>query len=158
MRGPALGILEIATIARGVVSADAALKRAAKYGDAWLPYLITPEQYTTGLGRLAEYATEQGSDASSWQKSCQVYVGIHDTKAEALAAAMTTTARSYNLNEQQVERFCAIGTPAEVVERLQQFVDAGVRYFVVQWSCRMEDVTRNIEVFAKEVIPALRKA
>lgn len=28
MRGPALGILEIATIARGVVSADAALKRA----------------------------------------------------------------------------------------------------------------------------------
>ena len=28
MRGPALGILEIATIARGIVVADAALKRA----------------------------------------------------------------------------------------------------------------------------------
>ena len=28
VRGPALGVLEVATIARGVVAADAALKRA----------------------------------------------------------------------------------------------------------------------------------
>jgi len=71
---------------------------------------------------------------------------------------MQTTARGYGLDEAQVDRFCAIGTPADVVERLQQYVDAGVRYFVVQWSCLAADVTRNIDLFAKDVIPALRKA
>jgi len=139
-------------------SRDAALKRTARYGDGWLPYIITPEQYATGLARLDQYAGEQGRDAATFARAAQVYVGIYDTKAEALAAAMQTTARGYGLDETQVERFCAIGTPSDVVERLQQYAEAGVRYFVVQWSCLAADVERNIEVFAKEVMPALRDA
>src|SRR3970040_886150 len=47
-------------------SRDAALKRTARYGDGWLPYLITPEQYATGLQRLEQYASEQGRDAATF--------------------------------------------------------------------------------------------
>ena len=139
-------------------SRDAALKRTARYGDGWLPYLITPEQYATGLQRLEQYASEQGRDAATFAHAAQIYVAIYDTKNDALVAAMQTTARGYGLDEAQVERFCVIGTATDVIERLKQCAEAGVRYFVVQWSCLPSDVQRNIEVFAKEVMPALRDA
>jgi probable F420-dependent oxidoreductase len=139
-------------------SRDAALRRTARYGDAWLPYLVSPEQYATGVQRLTEYAKTAGRDPASFTGAAQVYVGIAGTREEALAGAMDTTARAYGLNESQVERFCALGTVEDVVARLKEYVSAGVRYFVVQWSCLEEKTASNIDAMASEVIPALRDA
>jgi alkanesulfonate monooxygenase SsuD/methylene tetrahydromethanopterin reductase-like flavin-dependent oxidoreductase (luciferase family) len=48
-----------------------------------------------------------------------------------------------------------VGTPVQVAEQLQRFVDVGVEYFCV----RVVDFPRfeGIELFANEVIPLLQK-
>jgi alkanesulfonate monooxygenase SsuD/methylene tetrahydromethanopterin reductase-like flavin-dependent oxidoreductase (luciferase family) len=135
---------------------DAALRRAARYGDGWLPYLVTPEQYSAGLQRLAEYAKEYGRDPGLFARPVQVYVGLARTRHEALATALEVTGRTYSLSESQVERFCAAGTPDDVTRRLQEYIAAGAEYFVIQWSCRGEEVPANLDLLAQEVIPALR--
>jgi len=137
-------------------SRDAALRRAARYGDGWLPYLVSPEQYAAGLQRLAEYAAANGRDAATFMNAVQVYVGIYGSQAEAHAAAMATTARTYNLDDSQVDRFCTIGTKDAVVEKLRAYVEAGALYFVVHWACGDEDFERNLETLGSEIIPALR--
>jgi alkanesulfonate monooxygenase SsuD/methylene tetrahydromethanopterin reductase-like flavin-dependent oxidoreductase (luciferase family) len=46
-----------------------------------------------------------------------------------------------------------VGTPAQVVEQMQQFVDLGVNYFMLR-SSGFPDVT-TLELLASEVIPVL---
>jgi alkanesulfonate monooxygenase SsuD/methylene tetrahydromethanopterin reductase-like flavin-dependent oxidoreductase (luciferase family) len=49
-----------------------------------------------------------------------------------------------------------VGSPAEVAEQLQAFVDLGVSYLIV----RLVDfpATAGIELFVREVMPRLRAA
>src|SRR5262249_44452878 len=132
-------------------SRDAALKRLARYGDGWLPYLVSPDQYAEGLKRIAEYAEARKRDAGAFVRGLQVYVGIYDTEAEALEVARAGTARGYGLNENQIGRFLCVGTAEQVRARLSEYADAGAEYFVVQWSCRREDVAGNLDILGKEI-------
>ena len=137
-------------------SRDAALRRLARFGDGWLPYLVTPEQYETGLERLAGYAAERGRDASAFTKALQINVALYPSRDEALGVIMDGSARGYGLNRDQVERYYAFGTPAEAGARLAEYAAAGVEHFVFQWGCRREDIVANLDALAEEVLPALR--
>lgn len=58
------------------------LRLAAEYGDAWIPTVITPEEYSEGVKRLAELRQEFG-------KSGNIYGALQvfdppDTSGEAL--------------------------------------------------------------------------
>ena len=138
-------------------SRDAGLRRLARYGDGWLPYLVGPEQYATGLERLEGYAQERGRDPKSFTHGCQTYIGIYPTHAEASEVAMAGAGRGYGLNEEQANRFFAFGTVEEVIQRLVEYVNAGAEYFCFQWACRREDVPGNLEILSKEVLPAVRE-
>jgi probable F420-dependent oxidoreductase len=138
-------------------SRDAALRRVARYGEGWLPYLVSPEQYSAGIERLTGYAAERGRSADQFSRALQVNVAIYPTRAEALDAVMGGSARGYSLTQDQVERFYAFGNVEEVTQKLAAYVAAGAEQFVVQWACRPQDVDANLTALASEVIPELRK-
>jgi probable F420-dependent oxidoreductase len=138
-------------------SRDAALRRAARYGDGWLPYLVTPEQFAAGSERLAAYAAERGRGGVPLARALQINAAIYPTTAEAIDAAMEGSARGYGLSREQVQRYYAAGTVSEVIDRLTAFVGAGVQHFVVQWACRPEDVASNLDALAREVVPQLKR-
>ena len=56
----------------------------------------------------------------------------------------------------QAENGYILGTPEEMAETLQGYVDIGVTNFVVDPACAPEDMLEMFEVFAKEVIPHFR--
>jgi hypothetical protein len=43
-----------------------------------------------------------------------------------------------------------------VIKRLEQYIDAGVRYFICNWSCEPDEVPHHLQLIAKEVIPRFR--
>ena len=49
-----------------------------------------------------------------------------------------------------------LGSPADVIRRLETFIDAGVRYFICNWSCDPSEVPRHLELIGNEVIPHFR--
>ena len=53
-------------------------------------------------------------------------------------------------------RYCALGTPAQVVERIREFYAAGVRHVVLDLLGPYEERHRQIEWFASEALPLLR--
>ncbi len=56
----------------------------------------------------------------------------------------------------RVARYDILGNPDDCARRLQDFIDAGVRYFVCQWSCEPEETLQHIEWIGKEIIPRYR--
>ena len=54
------------------------------------------------------------------------------------------------------KKYCALGRPQDVAERLQEFHEAGVRHIIMDFVGPYED--RNIQFirFAEEVLPLMK--
>ncbi len=136
---------------------EAAMRRAAKYGDGWMPYLYTPEAYKQSLQRIQTLAQGYGRGSQQIQPALLVYVAISDTAEEAQRGADVYHGAQMGVNlEGFSERYDLLGPSRECIRRLEEYVDAGVRHFIFNWACAPKDIPRNLETVATEVIPHFR--
>ena len=71
------------------------------------------------------------------------------------ADVATFLGRGYGDKPQaMLDRIAPAGTPEEVAERLQEYVDAGVRHFIIS-PAASEDTFEVIKLAAEEVLPRL---
>ncbi len=123
------------------------LRAVAKYADWWNIPGGTLENYTRKLGILRQHCEAIGRDyneiVKTWSAEC---VAVADTEAEARHVAETTP---YHNNP-------IYGTPAQVAEQLQAFLDVGVTYLIV----RVVDFPANdgMARFIRDVMPRLQQA
>lgn len=138
---------------------QAAERRAGSLGDGYLPYLFTPERFAEAYGRVQAIAREAGRDASAIEPALYLFTAIRSARAEARAFAVSELGRRYNQSfETLVDKYCAVGTPAECAAFISRFVEAGVRHVVLVPLSPEERLTRDIEALAAEVVPAARAA
>jgi len=121
------------------------LKIVAKYADMWNFPGGTFENYAHKLDVLRSHCDVVGRDYNSivktWSAEC---VAVARTEAEAKRILESTPYKQNGV----------AGTPAQVAEQLQRFVDAGVEYLCV----RTVDFPRpdGLQLFAEEVVPLLQ--
>jgi alkanesulfonate monooxygenase SsuD/methylene tetrahydromethanopterin reductase-like flavin-dependent oxidoreductase (luciferase family) len=123
------------------------LRLVAKYADWWNISGNTRDNYAHKLNVLRDHCAAVGRDYDTIVKTWSAEaVAIAETEAEAQRIA---AASPYNSDS-------IIGTPAQVAEQLQAFIDLGVEYIIV----RVLDFpkTAGIELFAREVMPRLRSS
>jgi probable F420-dependent oxidoreductase len=136
---------------------DAALRRTARYGDGWLPYLVSPDQVRTGIERLAGYCEAEGRDANAMRHAILQYIAVYEDRDEARRIAATSLTRAYGGDfTQNADRFLVFGPPHDCAARIAEYVRAGLSTIVFNWACNRDDVTANIERIGSEVIPAVR--
>lgn len=132
----------------GASGEQLALRVVARHADWWNTGAATPEALTAKRAVLAEHCRKIGRDVDdilvNWQCQC---VAIGDSEAEARRLA--EGAPLYRHSSESV-----VGTPEQVIDRLQGFVDAGVRDFILRFADfpRQDGVLR----FAHEIAPRLR--
>jgi probable F420-dependent oxidoreductase len=86
-----------------------------------------------------------------------LFTAVGETHEEAHRVAVEHLSRRYNQPfENLVERYCALGTPEECVERLQRFVDAGARHFILSPLCDNAALGQHLEAYAREILPQFR--
>ena len=136
-------------------STTGAIRRAARYGDAWNPYYMTPEMYDASATQIRELAAGEGRDLSSMQWALTTSWLLRDSYDGALDAARAKMRYGRDLSD-RVARYDILGNPDDVTKRLETFIEAGVCYFICDWSCEPEEVLQHIEVIGKEVIPHFR--
>ncbi len=136
-------------------SKTAAMERAAKYADGWDPFYMTPEMYRESVDFIGGRAAELGRDASKMEWALTTHWLIRDSYDEALDQAAGRLRYGRDIAE-RVGRYDILGSPAEIVKRLEQYVDAGVRHFICNWSCAPEEVAAHVETIASEVMPSFR--
>jgi alkanesulfonate monooxygenase SsuD/methylene tetrahydromethanopterin reductase-like flavin-dependent oxidoreductase (luciferase family) len=121
------------------------LRVVAKYADWWNISGGTLDNYAHKLDVLRQHCAAVGRNYDEIVKTWSAdAIAVAETEAEA---ARIAAASPYSNNT-------IMGTPAQVAEQLQAFIDLGVEYLIV----RLLDFPNpaGIELFMQEVVPLLR--
>ncbi len=136
--------------------ADAALARAGRLADGWMSYVVTPETYRTALAKIAAAADAAGRQFASFGTGHLLFARLDTSYDAALDAAAATLSRRYAMDfRRAAERYAALGRPEQVARRIRDFHAAGVRHLVIDLVGPYEERPRQIEDFAREVMPLL---
>lgn len=118
----------------------AAMRRTARYGDAWFPYYIdiTAAQLRERFDTIRRMAAEAGRDPDQIQLAC--------------CRAIEVTREAVPQEDTRLR-----GTPEQLIEALNVYREAGIDHIALQFMVpRWPDRVEQIERFASEVMPHVR--
>lgn len=134
---------------------DAAMRRAAKYGTGWLPYMYTPER----LAGSVETISSLSEDRDPVEPGLFIFFAVHEDGDRAREMAIERLSIQYNQDfTNLVGRYAIAGNPDECIARLQEYIDAGARTVILNSACPGSYIPENERLLADQVLPALRRA
>ncbi len=108
---------------------DAALRRAATFGDGWLGVWVSPEGFERSTARLAEHAAAVARPCPEPMLLAFAAIGDDEQACERDAAQLFRG--QYDLDFDQVRRWTLTGSVGQVAERLADYRAAGARSIAV---------------------------
>jgi len=108
---------------------EPAMRRAARFGEAWMPMWMSPDKLRQHRDRLSELAGEYGRPAPGVKLLLGVNVDPDEARAREHAAAYIRG--QYRMDLDRVERWTPYGSAQRVAEHLAGHVEAGVDEFVL---------------------------
>ncbi|MCY4450771.1 MAG: LLM class flavin-dependent oxidoreductase [Immundisolibacterales bacterium] len=136
---------------------DVAMRRAARYGDGWLPYMYTPEQLAASIAKIRGFGEDAGRDLDGFRFGLYIFTAVHEDGDRAREMAISRLSRQYAQDfSGLVGKYALAGTPEEVRGRLGEYIDAGASLVMLSSACPDEHIDENIRLVAEEVIPAFR--
>ena len=137
---------------------QAAMRRAGRLADGYLPYLFSPERFRDGLAQVRRHAEEAGRDPDAITPGIYQFICLADTYEEASRIAAADLARRYNQPfEKIVGRYVVMGNPDDCARRLADFAEAGVEHFIlVPIPPTFGDFMAHVDAYARDVLPRLR--
>lgn len=136
---------------------DAAMRRAARRGDGWMPYLVSPDAYARSVATVEAEAATAGRDlgAEGFEWMLYLYCSVRADGDRAREDVASFLGGAYGSKPREMlDRVAPSGTPDEVAERVQAYVDAGARHIVVSPAAH-DDTLGVVSLFAEEVLPRL---
>jgi alkanesulfonate monooxygenase SsuD/methylene tetrahydromethanopterin reductase-like flavin-dependent oxidoreductase (luciferase family) len=115
------------------------LRLVARYADGWNIAWSKPEKYQEKLQIFGQACQQEGRDARQVQRS---WFGR--------CVCVTTDEEAANLKGQGL-----LGTPKQIVEQIQAYVDLGIDYFMLG-SRDVTDLT-TVDLLAREVFPRFKE-
>jgi alkanesulfonate monooxygenase SsuD/methylene tetrahydromethanopterin reductase-like flavin-dependent oxidoreductase (luciferase family) len=113
--------------------------------------------YRSALEMIAIAADSAGRSRRPFGTGHLLFTRLDSTYEKALDRATETLSIRYAMDfRNAAARYCALGTPAQVAERIREFYAAGVRHMVLDLLGPYEERQRQIEWFATGALPLLR--
>jgi len=136
---------------------DAALRRIGRIGDGYLSYVVTPDMYRVALQKIADVAAQSLRTPQTFGTGHLLFSRLDNTYEQALDRASETLSVRYAMDfRKPAMRYCALGTPQQVAERIREFHAAGVRHVILDLLGPYEQRNAQIELFAAEAMPLLQ--
>ncbi len=135
---------------------DAAMRRCARYGTGWLPYMYTPEKLAGSLASIARFA-EAYERTEPVAPGLFIFFAVHEDREEGIRMAGERLSRQYNQDfSKLVGRYALAGNPDDCVARLKEYMDAGAATIILNSACPSGYMAENERLLATEVLPRLR--
>jgi probable F420-dependent oxidoreductase len=132
-----------------------AVRRAARLGDGWMPYLVSPDAYARSVRAIQDEAQAVGRDLAGFEWLLYLYCSVRRDGDRAREDVAGFLGRAYGGKPAaMLDRVAPAGTPAEVAARLQDYVDAGARHIVIS-PAAAADTLEVVTLAAEEVLPRL---
>jgi probable F420-dependent oxidoreductase len=133
-------------------NSEAAMRRAGRLGDGWIPSFITPAQMRIGVEKTQAFAGEAGREVPADHFGVLVYFGLDDDGRSARAAAEPFIPRN-RVDDATLAACTAFGPPDAAIGRLEEYVKAGASKFVLRPMCPPDRVLDQVARLAEAVIP-----
>ena len=137
--------------------AASVVRRAGQFADSLIPVSKTPEEAKAMFERAEEQARESGRDDSAMTRVMHLFLcfsGSAEESAEIASGVFTWRYGSSTTVPADAPHL--LGTPDQMREMVQAFVDVGVTEFVLNLVCPPEEGVAQVERFAKEVMVGFR--
>ena len=137
---------------------EAAMKRSARLGDGWLPAWLTPEDIGARYRKLKEMARQFGRDGDAIHLGIEVYASIDKDSSKAKRDALGTFQASRGTYEREMtleflESVSLIGSPDEILQKLDAYASAGVSHFEIKFIYpTMDRQLEMMQLFSDEVL------
>ena len=137
--------------------AAAAQRRAGRFGDAWLPYMVTPQMLARGLESVRGFAASCGRPAGGVSGAVFLWGSVSARADVARRQAIDTVSQIYQQDFTPLaDKYLLTGDPAAVAARLTGYADAGAASVVFAPACAPAERAGVVRLFAEEVLPQLR--
>ena len=134
---------------------EPAMRRAARLGDGWMPYLVSPGAYARSVATIRKEAADAGRRLAGFEWMLYLYCSVRGDGDRARQDVAEFLGGAYGDKPgSMLERIAPAGTPDEVAARVQEYVDAGARHLVVSPAART-DTLEVVTLMAEEVLPRL---
>ncbi len=134
-----------------------ALQRTGRLADGWLSYVVTPQMYREALDGIAAAADAAKRKLISFGTAHLLFTRIDKDYDTALDVATETLSVRYAMDfRRAAQRYCALGSPAQVAERIREFHTAGMRHVILDLLGPYEQRHNQIAQFAAEAMPLLK--
>lgn len=135
---------------------DAAIRRAARYGDVWLPYMYSPEMVAAAAGKLSTMCEAAGRPSDAVWNATFCFTTVYADGEKARRVAAERVGGTYQQDFSKLGRYLVAGTPEECRQRLIEYRDAGSRAIILAPACSSADHETMTQLLAEEVVPAVR--
>lgn len=136
---------------------EGAMRRAARLGDGFMPYLMDVRQYGAALEKVDTMRAEAGRPDGAVTPAVYIHISMDHDHDTSRAQAIRELNRLYDSDfEKYVDRFSVHGTPQECADHLLRYIEAGARH--IQLATLDEADMPAYLAYAKEVVPLVRQA
>ena len=135
---------------------QAAMRRCARFGTGWLPYMYTPEKLSESLAEITAMAQE--CERSVLVKpGLFIFFAVHEDRNVAIKMAAERLSRQYNQDfSQLVHRYAIAGNPQDCRARLREYIDAGAATLILNSACPGHYTDTNEAIMADQVVTVLK--
>ena len=133
----------------------AAIRRAARYGDGWFPYLTDPDTYRESVKQVKLFAKQYGRENVPFTWAHNLFWAVGNTYEEGLAAAAAGNPFGGH-KEDFSAKYDIVGAPADCIKQVRNYIDAGVRHFVCKPWLPADNLVEQMNRIAGEIIPHFR--
>ena len=138
---------------------DAAMRRAARLGDGWLPYLYRPSHYARSVEAVKGLLANRGRSGDDFGWGLHLMTAVGPTREESIRIAAASLEAGYRYDgsyEELADRYVLLGPPDAAVARLQEFHAAGARDILLSWMVPSDLIDNQIRVVGRDVLPRLK--
>ena len=136
---------------------EAALRRAGQLCDGYISYVVTPKMFQSCMEKILAAAESAGRHIQNYGTGHLLFLRIDDTYERALDSANRSLSERYGMDfRRAAEKYCALGSSADVAARIGEYVEAGVRHFVLDFVGPSGDYIEQIQKFSSEVRPLIK--
>ncbi|MBI2203253.1 MAG: LLM class flavin-dependent oxidoreductase [Candidatus Rokubacteria bacterium] len=118
-------------------NSEAAMRRAGRLGDGWIPSFIAPEAFRVGVEKTQAFAAEAGREVETDHFGTLIYYCLDRDRETARKRALPFVPRN-RVDDATLEQCTAFGPAELLLERLDQYVAGGGSKFIARPMCPPE--------------------
>ncbi len=135
---------------------EAALRRAGRLGDGWIPSFISSEEFAPGVERVQRYAKEAGREVPADHFGVLVNYLLTDSPEAGWRLADPYLPRG-RVDEITLRASTALGPPEVVIRKLEQYIAGGGSKFILRPLCPPALMLEQLQRLAEQVVAVFHR-